>query len=121
MLWANKSFAEDAIANLLFAIEGALLLLQKKHGVDPKRIDPKALLAIFEEIFDNGKKIFTFIQNGYDKRIQIVHANPKSGPCWNPRLSEKDYDSYYDIAMMLLIYIITEDVVDIDYDPYNNE
>ena len=112
MLWNNRCFGEDAISNVLFSIEGALLLLQRKNGYSEKNINREALTEIFLNTFNNGKELFEFIQEGYDKRISIVHANPKSGVEWSPSLMADDYCEFFDISRMLLNYIIIDKYIE---------
>ena len=112
MLWNNRCFGEDAISNVLFSIEGALLLLQRKNGYSEKNINREALTEIFLNTFNNGKELFEFIQEGYDKRISIVHANPKNGAEWSPFLMADDYYEFYNILRMLLNYIIIDKIIE---------
>lgn len=114
MLISNRCFAEDAIANVLFSIEGSLLLLQQKRGLSNTKIDLALLKKMFIEIFHNGESLFDFISEGYEKRISIVHASPKNGVEWNPSLMGEDFSEYYDISRMILLYIITNKITDIE-------
>ena len=108
MLWSNRCFGEDAIANVLFSIEGALLLLQHKHGYSKTKINLTALSDIFGA-FNNGESLFSFIQEGYMKRTTIVHPSPTNGVEWTPFLMAEDYYEYYDIARSLLHHLITSE------------
>jgi len=57
MLWSNRCFGEDAIANVFFALEGALhLLQQKKKGKDDAKLDWEFLASLFESTFRSGAK-----------------------------------------------------------------
>jgi hypothetical protein len=105
MLWANPCFGEDAIANVMFCLEGTLLLLQRRQGLSDEKIDIKALGGIFKATFDRGEELFEFVKEGYDKRISIVHPSPAEGPKWMPQLLADDFYEYFDVARMLLIYL----------------
>jgi hypothetical protein len=105
MLWTNRCFGEDAIANVMFCLEGALLLLQRRNALQDDKIDTKALSEIFKSTFRRGEELFEFVSEGYDKRISIVHPSPSDGPKWMPFLLADDFYEYYDIARMLLIYL----------------
>jgi hypothetical protein len=115
MLWTNPCFGEDAISNTLFSLEGALLLIQRKKGYSEKKINIEVLKKIFNSTFGNGRDLFEFIQEGYEKRITIVHANPKNGVEWPPFLMADDYYDYFNISRMLLNYIINNKIIDFSY------
>lgn len=114
MLWSNRSFGEDAIANALFAIEGALLLIQKKIGVQYKDIDLDCLADFFRSNFERGEELFDFIREGYDKRITIVHASPKWDIEWSPFFSAEDFYEYFHIVKFLLNYILIDRIISIE-------
>jgi len=113
MLMTNHCFGEDAVSNVLFSLEGALLLMQRKNGYSEKNININALTEIFLNTFNKGEELFEFIQEGYAKRISIVHANPKNGVEWSPFLMADDYCEYYDISRMLLNYIIIDKIIEL--------
>lgn len=112
MLWSNTSFGEDAIANVFFALEGTLLLIQRKQNLSDKQIDLSELKKFFINTFLNGENLFEFIQEGYDKRISIVHAHPNDGVEWTPFLMADDYFEYEEILKMLLVYVLTGKVIE---------
>lgn len=114
MLWANMCFGEDAISNVFFCIEGALLLLQRKEGHSDSRINTDILARIFRNRFERGEELFDFVREAYDKRVSIVHANPKSGVEWTPFLMADDFYEYFDISRMLLVYILLDRIIDLD-------
>lgn len=114
MLWANMCFGEDAISNALFSVEGALLLLQRKEGHSDRNINIDLLTEIFRNSFNRGEQLFDFIREGYEKRVSIVHACPKSGVEWTPFLMADDFYEYFNISRMLLVYIILDRVTDLD-------
>ncbi len=114
MLWDNMCFGEDAISNVLFSIEGALLLLQRKAGHPNRNIDIDLLTKLFRDRFNRGEELFDFIREGYEKRISIVHAYPKAGAEWAPFLMADDFSEYFNVSRMLLVYIILNKVIEDD-------
>lgn len=114
MLWLNQVFSEDAVANVFFALEGCLLLLQRKSGGSDSKIDLILLTRLFKHLFDRGEELFEFIREAYDKRIEIVHPSPVSGANWRPFLMADDYYEYFDIVRQLLNRILIERIIEID-------
>lgn len=114
MLWANKCFGEDAISNVLFSIEGALLLLQRKNRINEKQINLVFLSEFFKTNFPHGEELFEFIREGYDKRVAIVHPNPRSGVEWSPYLTADDFYEYFDVSRMILHYVITDKLIELE-------
>lgn len=115
MLWCNGVFSQDAIANVFFALEGCLLLLQRKYNGSPSKIDLKLLASLFAEHFRGGEELFEFVQEAYEKRIQIVHPSPASGPDWRPFLMADDFYEYFQIARELLNLILVDRKIDLEY------
>jgi len=112
MLWANMCFGEDAISNVLFSIEGGLLLLQRKNGINEKQINLPFLSEFFKNNFSHGEDLFDFIREGYDKRVSIVHPNPRSGAEWKPYLIADDFYEYFDVSQLILYYVITDELIE---------
>lgn len=108
MLWLNHVFSEDALANVFFALEGCLLLLQRKSGGSPSKIDLTLLTKLFTDLFPRGEELFEFVQEAYDKRIEIVHPSPASGPKWQPFLMAEEFYDYFGIARRLLNRIMID-------------
>ncbi|MEZ4813531.1 MAG: hypothetical protein R2883_08720 [Caldisericia bacterium] len=48
------------------------------------------------------------------KRNTIVHPSVDISERWSPPLIADDYFEYFDAARMLLVYIITDKVIDIE-------
>jgi hypothetical protein len=114
MLWANRCFGEDAISNVLFSIEGALLLLQRKNKINEKQINLLFLSEFFKTNFPHGEDLFEFIREGYDKRVAIVHPNPRSGAEWTPYLEADDFYEYFDVSKLILHYVITDKLIELE-------
>lgn len=79
MLWQNRNFGEDAIANVMFCLERCLHLMFNKYSDSTKKFNIKELETIFDKLFPNGTELFSFIKEGYDKRTSLVHAEPVWG------------------------------------------
>lgn len=108
MLWENRMFGEDAISNVFFSIEGALLLMQLANGTKSDKIDLILLQKVFNEQFENGADLFEFIQEAYDKRVDIVHPNPRGKANWCPDLLADDFYEYYEIVIELINYYLVK-------------
>jgi hypothetical protein len=108
MLWMNPVFGEDAAANTLFAIEGCLLLLQRKHGKQARQIDLRFLKTLFIDKFSYGEGSFEAIREAYDKRIELVHVAPKWGTKWSPYLMADDFYAYRDAVKSFLNYVLID-------------
>ncbi len=106
MLWENGIFGEDAISNIFFAVEGALLLIQEANGGTSDKINLLLLEEIFAQQFHRGKDTFEFIKEAYEKRIKIVHPNPRGGTYWAPFLIQDDFYEYYEIVIELVNYYL---------------
>jgi hypothetical protein len=112
MLWMNPVFGEEATANALFAIEGCLLLLQRKHGKQAKQIDLKFLKTLFIDKFPYGEDSFEATREAYNKRIELVHAAPKWGANWSPYLEVDDFYAYRDAVKYFLNYVLIDRLID---------
>jgi hypothetical protein len=112
MLWQNRNFGEDAIANVLFCLEGCLRLIYKKYSSSDNKFNIKELEVIFDNLFPKGKELFSFIREGYDKRISLVHAEPDWGAEWCPFLLADDFFDYFNICRELLNLILIDRYVE---------
>ncbi len=108
MLWENRSFGEEAIVNIFFAIEGCLHLIQKKYGDNNTRLNRKLLKKVFVEKIHNGENLYSFIEDGYYKRISLVHAEPDWGAQWSPFLMADDFYDCRNVCMKLLKFILID-------------
>ena len=112
MLWANPVFGEEASGNALFAIEGCLLLLQRKEGEQSRNINLQKLEAIFAKRFPRGEESFEYIRDAYDKRIELVHPAPKWGTDWSPYLQVDDVFDYQHTVKFLMNFILLDRVLE---------
>lgn len=112
--WDNEINAEEAVNSNFFCIEGCLHLIQKKLGDLKPKLNRTLLQDFFKNDFPNGENLFDFIQEGYEKRISLVHAEPEWGAEWDPFIISEDYYEYFKICRILLNYIIINRFID-DY------
>jgi len=112
MLWDNRNFQEEAIANVFFCLEGCLHLIQEKHGVHQTGLDLDRLRKIFSNNFRNGESLFDFIVEAYEKRIAIVHAKPFGCSEWSPFLLADDFYEYFQIARELMNFILINRILE---------
>ena len=107
MLWSTDGFAEDALLNLMSALEGCLLLFQDFAGARTDRIDRKELRAIFSRIYVHGDADYEFIEKaGWGSlRARLVH--PQVALHWSPGVTAEDYFDYHPIVRALLTYLVT--------------
>lgn len=113
---SNSLFAEEAITNIFFALEGCLHLLQRKYGDNSKKLNLKLLKEIFEKkltYLPDSLGTFEFIQGGYSTRISLVHPEPQWGAEWNPYVDFEDFRDYFWISKMILNWVICEREVEI--------
>jgi|GEM_PF-1134602 len=109
MLRFNLTFQEEATANVFFCLEGCLHLLQKKYGVKGTRLNLKKLHSIFKKYLPNGEGLFDFIEYGYYKRNELVHAETDDwGAEWPVPLMADDLYEYFDVCVELLNLILIE-------------
>jgi hypothetical protein len=113
MLWNNRVFAEEAIANVFFCLEGCLHLIQKKHDFLEPKLNLRKLKQIFSDKLTRGENLFEFIEEAYEKRIAIVHPEPVWGSEWNPSLMAEDFYDYFKISRELLNYVLIDRILEI--------
>jgi len=108
MHWDNQINIEEAITNTFFCLEGCLHLIQKKHGEYAPNLNIKLLKKIFKENIPFGENVFDYIQEGYEKRISLIHAEPQWGADWDPFITSEDYYDYFKICKSLINYILID-------------
>jgi|GEM_PF-4456719 len=110
MLWATDGFREDALANLLFSLEGCLLLFQEADGAQTDRLDRRLLTEIFRRIYLHGDTTLHFIEEGLGwgaHRAQIIHPQLAQENGWKPLIFSDDYYLFDKMVRALLTYLIT--------------
>jgi len=111
MLWREDAFREDAIANIFFALEGCMLLLQRKHGLRHDKVDRKHLPALFDSLFRQGSELFDFIDEAIGwggSRANIVHAQTDTSDSWIPPLMADDFYEYDELVRVILNYVVRD-------------
>lgn len=113
MAWSNRIFAEEAIVLNFHCIEGCLHLIQSIYGEESPKLDLELVREVFISEIERGEDLFDYIKEGYEKRISLVHANPKWGADWSPFLDGADFRDYFKISRQLLNFILIERHVDL--------
>lgn len=112
MLWKNRTFGEEAIENVCFALEGCLHLFQKKFGDNSSKLNRKLIKESFIKNIQNGESLYEFIEEAYYKRISLIHPEPDWGASWRPFLMADDFYEYFNICRELLNYILIDRIVE---------
>lgn len=110
MLWATDGFREDALANLLFSLEGCLLLFQEAEGAQTERLDRRLLTEIFRSTYLHGDTTLHFVEEGLGwgaHRAQIIHPQLAKENGWKPLIFSEDYYLFDKMVRALLTYLIT--------------
>jgi hypothetical protein len=113
MLWRPEPYREEALANIFFALEGCLLMLQRKHDLRFDKIDRRNLPKLFNELFAQGEGLFDFIDEAVGwggRRASIVHPQLSAEYSWLPPLSFEDFRDYQEIVRMILTYVLTDHI-----------
>lgn len=113
MLWRPEPYREEALANIFFALEGCLLLLQRKHNLQSDKIDRKNLPTLFNKLFAQGEGLFDFVDEAVGwggRRASIVHPQLSTDYSWLPQLSFEDFRDYQEIVRMILTYVLTDHI-----------
>jgi len=113
MLWEDEGrlYAEDACSNLFIAIEGILRLIHCRIS-NGRKFEIKPTLEHISQKFPGGEYWIDILQDIYDKRIQIVH--PAESFCM-PELEEDDYYDNYGLALDLIYYAVTGELLMREY------
>jgi hypothetical protein len=110
MLWATDGFREDALANLLFSLEGCLLLFQEADGAQTERLDRRLLTEIFRRTYLHGDSTMHFVEEGLGwgaHRAQIIHPQLAKENGWKPLIFGEDYYLFDKMVRALLTYLIS--------------
>lgn len=111
MHWENPIYAEEAIVNNLFCIEGCLHLIQKKYGENKPKLNFKLLTEVFKKHIPHGETMLSIIKDAYHIRIKLVHPEPEWGAEWKPLITSEDFFENFRISRALLNFVL------IDYYP----
>jgi hypothetical protein len=110
MLWATDSFREEALASLMFALEGCLLLFQEVEGAQTARLDRPLLSDIFRRTYCYGEATMHFVEEGIGwgaNRAQMIHPQLADENGWKPLIFGEDYYGFDKLVRALLTYLIT--------------
>ena len=112
MLWTypGQMFAEDACANLFFGLEGCLRLIHRRAAGTPN-FELESTLQHIEDTFTARPGYGWMLKDAYEKRIQIVHPEPRTKTPWLPPLSADDFYENYDMAIDLIYYAVTGELL----------
>jgi hypothetical protein len=107
-LWshASRTFGEDATASLFFGLEGCLRLIHRRISKG-KNFELKPTIAHIEAKFPHMPGYVWMLEDAYEKRIQIVHPEPRKHIGWLPNLMAEDFFENYVMATDLFYYAIT--------------
>jgi hypothetical protein len=109
MLWATDGFREEALANLLFALEGCLLLFQEAEGAQTARLDRPLLTEIFRRTYRHGQATMRFVEEGIGwgaHRAQMIHPQLADETGWKPLIFGDDYYGFDKLVRALLTYLV---------------
>lgn len=110
MLWnyEGQIFGEDACANLFFGLEGCLRLIHRRIFGTPN-FEFQPTLAHIEDTFNMGYD--RWLKDAHEKRVKIVHPEPRMKTGWLPSLMEDDFYENYEMAMDLVYYAVTGEIL----------
>jgi hypothetical protein len=110
MLWRADGFSEDAFANLLFALEGCMLLFQDSWGEPTDRLNRKLLRNILVATYEHGESMLHFMEEALGwggTRAQLVHPHLAFEDGWIPFMMADDYYEFHKMVRALLSYLVT--------------
>jgi hypothetical protein len=110
MLWTTYGFTEEAVATLLFALEGCLHLVQEAAGGREGKLDRRLLRQEFNNRFDLGEGIYNRVEEAMGwggMRAQRVHPHLAWTEGWKPYLEPDDYYEHDRLVRALLTQLVT--------------
>jgi len=107
-LWTHggRIFGEEATANLFFGMEGCLHLIHRRISGSPN-FELAPVMKHVESVFPDKPGYVGMVQDAYEKRIQIVHPEPRQNIGWLPNVYADDFYENYGLANDLIYYGIT--------------
>jgi hypothetical protein len=108
LMYSNFAFAEEATANAFFCLEGCMHLMQKKYGIKGTRLNLSKLQVIFKEKLPRGEELFECMQESYDERTELVHAETDWGAEWPIPLNGDDLTESIELCRKLLNFILID-------------
>jgi len=112
MLWTypGQMFAEDACANLFFGLEGCLVLIHRRVVGSPN-FELEPTLRHIERMFTGWPGYVGALEDAYEKRVQIVHPEPRMKTPWLRPLRADDFYENYGMAIDLIYYAVTGELL----------
>lgn len=110
MLWHTDGFAEEAVAALLFALEGCLRMVQEVAGGRDDKLDRRLLRQEFSQRFAHGDGLYDTIEEAMGWggiRAQLVHPHLAWTEGWKPMLEPDDYYDYDRLVRALMTQLVT--------------
>jgi hypothetical protein len=118
ILWCMEGFQDEAVAHLLFALEGCLLLFQEVYGGRTDRLDRPFLRKVFDHTYEHGAGLYDSVESvlGWGgMRAQLVHPQVAHSEGWLPFVDPEDYYEHDRTVRALLTYLVTDETFE-DYE-----
>ena len=111
-LWSHggRIYGEDAAANLFFALEGCLHLIHRRISSSSK-FQFAPVVEHIEALFSSKPGYPGMLEDAHEKRVQIVHAEPRIDVGWLPNLMADDFYENFGMANDLFYYAVTGDTL----------
>lgn len=111
-LWGHgeRTFGEDASANLFFGLEGCLRLVYRRMSQGDS-FELKPTIAHIAGLFPQRPGYPWMLEDAYAKRIQIVHPEATGRIGWLPNIYADDFYENYGMAIILFYYAMTGDTL----------
>lgn len=112
MLWKydGRIFGEDAMANMVFGLEGVLRLIHRRIS-GGKNFEIKPTFEHIESKFSKKPGYGWMLKFAYEQRVELAHPDPRNQTSWLPSIYAEDYMQGYGMATDLFYYAITGDVL----------
>lgn len=111
-LWSHGGhiYGEDAAANLFFALEGCLHLIHRRFN-SSANFQFAPVVQHIETVFPSKPGYPAMLEDAHEKRVQIVHPEPRIDIGWLPNLYADDFYENFGMANDLFYYAITGDTL----------
>lgn len=111
-LWTTGGsvFRENALADLLFGLEGCLHLVYQ-HFNPGANFEIQPTFDHIEIMFPHFPGYVPILLDAYDKRIQIVHPENRVDSNWIPNLWAEDFYDNFGLGTDLFYYALTGEIL----------
>ncbi len=99
-------FAEDAIANTFFGLEGCLRLIHRRF-VGRGNFEIKPTVDHVEKVFREMPGYPDMLKECHAQRVCLVHPEPRGQQQWVPPVRADDFYENYGMAIYLAYYAVT--------------